>query len=171
MSWCYDGTNGCFIDSNNGFFIDTTCGFFISKCYIRKRSHDSRKKTRRRISSIISIALNVINLKEKQSKKTHWVSLFIYRNTAAYFDYLGIKYIRQEDLNKIKDKSIPQNIFRTKDDDFIMCGFYCIVFIEYMIAGRTLSNYTNFFSNDYENNEKIIYKYFKDKFGKRKRKP
>ena len=49
-----------------------------------------------------------------------------------------------------------------------MCGFYCIAFIEYMIGGKTLLDYTNLFSpNDYKANDKIIYKYFKDKYGRR----
>ena len=53
-----------------------------------------------------------------------------------------------------------------------MCEFYIIVFIEYMIAGKTLLDYANLFSpNDYQKDAKIIYKYFKDKYGKRKRKP
>ena len=53
-----------------------------------------------------------------------------------------------------------------------MCEFYCIVFIEYMIAGKTLLDYTNLFSpNDYKNSGKIIYKYSKDNYGKRKRRP
>ena len=52
-------------------------------------------------------------------------------------------------------------------DDAIMCGLYCIAFIEYMLAGKTLSYYTNLFSpNDYNKNDKIIYKYFKNKYGK-----
>ena len=38
-----------------------------------------------------------------------------------------------------------------------MCGFYCIPFIEYMLAGKTLLDCTNFFSlNDYKKNGKII---------------
>ena len=44
-----------------------------------------------------------------------------------------------------------------------MCGFYCIAFIEYMLAGKNLLNYNNLLSpNDYKKNDKIIYKYFKD---------
>ena len=63
-------------------------------------------------------------------KGTHWVSLFIERITAVYFDSFEIKYIiPQEVLNKIKYKSIYHNIFRTQDNDSIMCGFYCISFI------------------------------------------
>ena len=109
----------------------------------------------------------MINLDDKQSKGTHWVSLFTDRHTTVYFDSFGIEYIPQEVLSKIKDKSITHNIFRGKDDDTIMCGFYCIAFVEYMLAGKTLLDYTNLFSpNGYKNNDKIIYKYFKDKYSK-----
>ena len=49
-------------------------------------------------------------------------------------------------------------------NEFIMCGFYCIAFVEYMLAGKTLLNYTNLFSpNNYKKDDKLIYKYFKDK--------
>ena len=72
----------------------------------------------------------VINLDDKNSKGTHWVSLFIYKNLAIYFDSFGIEYIPQEVINKIEDKSITHNIFRIQDNESIMCGFYCIAFIE-----------------------------------------
>ena len=49
-----------------------------------------------------------------------------------------------------------------------MCGSYCIAFIEYMIAGETLLDFTNLFSpNDYRKNGKIIYKYFKNNLPKK----
>ena len=49
----------------------------------------------------------------------------------------------------------------------LLCGFYCITFIEYMIPGKTLLDYTNLCSpNDYQKNDQIIYKYFEDKYGK-----
>ena len=112
---------------------------------------------------------NVINLNDKQSKSTPWVSLVIDRSTALYFDSFRIEYIPQELLNKIKDKSITRNILRIQFQDSIICRFYCIAFIEYMIAGKTLLNYTNLFSpNDYKKNDKIIRNYFKDKYSKRK---
>ena len=50
-----------------------------------------------------------------------------------------------------KDKSVTHNIFRIQDNDSIMCWLYCIAFIEYMLSGKTLLNYTNLFSpNDYK---------------------
>ena len=54
----------------------------------------------------------VINLDDKNSNGTYWVSLFVDNNLAVYFDSFGIEYIPQEVLNKIKDKSIAHNIFR-----------------------------------------------------------
>ena len=103
----------------------------------------------------------------KKSKGTYQVSLFIDRKTAVYFDSFGIEYTSQEVLNKIIGKSITQNIFRIKGNDYIMCGFYYIAFIEYMLAGKPLLDHTNLFSlNDHKKNDKIIYKYFKDKYVK-----
>ena len=62
------------------------------------------------------------------------------------------------------------NIFRIQDNESVTCGFFCIAFMEDMLAGKTLLDYTNLFSpNDYKKNGKIIYKHFKDK-SDRKRK-
>ena len=57
----------------------------------------------------------IINLEDKNNKGTHWVSFFINKITAVYFDSFGIEYVSQEVLNKIKDKSISHNIFRILD--------------------------------------------------------
>ena len=78
----------------------------------------------------------VINVVDKNSEKTHWVSLFINKNITVYFDSFGIEYIPQQVLNEIRDKSITHNIFRIQDDKSIMRRFYCIAFIEYMLARK-----------------------------------
>ena len=71
-----------------------------------------------------------INLDDKQSEGTHWVLLFIDNIRAVSFDSLGIEYISQEALNKLKDKSITHKIFTIQDDDSIIYRFYQIAFIE-----------------------------------------
>ena len=77
---------------------------------------------------------------------------------AVYFDSFGIEYIPLEVLNKIRDKSITHNIFRIQDNESIFSGLYCIAFIEYMLVGKTLLDYTNLFSlNNYKKNGKIIH--------------
>ena len=108
------------------------------------------------------------NLADKYSKGKHWVSLYIDRNTAIYFYSFGIDYILQEVLNKIKGKLITHNIFIMQDNESVMCGFYCIALIDYMLAAKNVLDYTNFFfPNENKKNGKIILKYFKDKYGGR----
>ena len=88
------------------------------------------------------------------------ISLFIDKSTAVYFSSIGTHYSSVLFFKKYH---------KSKDDDSIMCGFYFIAFIEYMIAGNILLEYTNSFSpNDCQKNDKIISKYFKDKYKKRK---
>ena len=49
--------------------------------------------------------------------------------------------------------------FRIQDDGSIMCGLYCIGFIEYMVPGKILLDYTYlFYRNDYRSNNNMIYK-------------
>ena len=66
----------------------------------------------------------------KESKGTHWVSLFVNRNTAVYFDSFETESISQDVSNKIIDKCITHNIFKIQDNGSVMCEFYCIAFIE-----------------------------------------
>ena len=83
----------------------------------------------------------------------------INKNTAFDFDPFAIEDIPKEVLNKIRDKSILNDIFRMQNRDSIICGFYCTTFIEYMLAETTFLHYTNLFTPiDHERNDKIIYK-------------
>ena len=105
------------------------------------------------------------------SKGTLWVSLFIDRNKTVYVDSFGTEYIPQEVLIKIKHKSINQKISKIQSDDSIS-GFFCIIFKEYMVEGKNMLHYiSSFSSNDLTKNDKIIHKYFKDKYYKRRPKP
>ena len=43
-----------------------------------------------------------------------------------------------------------------------MCGYFCIAFIDFMFASKTLIDITSLFSPyDFEKNDKTILKYFK----------
>ena len=68
------------------------------------------------------------------------------------------------EINKfIGNKSIKSNIFRLQAYDSIMCGYYCIEFVNYMLKGKTLLDYTNLFSpNDFKKNDQIIKRIFKN---------
>ena len=60
------------------------------------------------------------------------------------------------------DKSIVvANIFRIQAYDSVMCGYFWIGFIDFMLAGKTLAGFNNLFSlNDFKKNDDIILKYF-----------
>ena len=51
------------------------------------------------------------------------------------------------------------NIYEIKAYDSIMCEYFCIGFIDFMLKGKSLFDYTNLFSlNAYEKNDEIILK-------------
>ena len=113
----------------------------------------------------------VINLDEYENTWTHWISLFVKTNEAIYFDSFGIEHIPKE-INKFINndtrkssslKRIKSNIFRIKAYDSIMCEYFCIKFINYMLKGKTLLDYTNLFSpNDFKKNDRVIKRIFKN---------
>ena len=48
--------------------------------------------------------------------------------------------------------------------DSIMCGYFCIGFIDNMFKGKSLTDYTNLFSpNNFKKNDDIILNYFLNK--------
>ena len=54
-----------------------------------------------------------------------------------------------------------KNICRIQAYGSITCGYFCIRFIDFMLKGKSWWEYTNLLSpNGYENNVKIILKYF-----------
>ena len=58
-------------------------------------------------------------------------------------------------------KKIITNIYRIQAYDSIMCGYFCIGFINSMFNGKSLTDYTNLFSpNDFNKNDDIILTYF-----------
>ena len=58
-------------------------------------------------------------------------------------------------------KNIKTNTFRIQAYDSIMCGYFCIGFIDFMLAGKTLTEYTNLFSpNNFKKNDDIILNHF-----------
>ena len=88
----------------------------------------------------------VINLDHSKNTGTHSVVIFVKLNEVIYCDSFGVEYIPEEILKFIGNKNIKTNIFRIQDYNSIMCGYFCILFIEFMLTGKTLTDYTNLFS-------------------------
>ena len=79
----------------------------------------------------------VINLNEYSDIGTHWVALYVHSNDFTYFDSFGVEHIPKE-ITFINNKNIKTNIFRIQAYDSIMCRYFCIGFIDFMVAGKTL---------------------------------
>ena len=105
----------------------------------------------------------VINLNEHADTGTHWVALFCKKNEIVYFDSFGVEHIPEEIKKFIGNKNIKANIYCVQANNSIMCGYFCIGFIGFMLVGKTLIDYTALFSpHDFDKNDQIILSYFKD---------
>ena len=105
----------------------------------------------------------VINLDEYADVGTHWIALFCNRNEIVYFDSFGVEHVPKEIKEFVENKNIKANIFRVPANDSLMPGYFCIGFIDFMLAGKKLTDYTSLLSpHDFEKNDNIILSYFKN---------
>ena len=82
-------------------------------------------------------------------------------NDVTYFDSFGVEHIPKEIKAFGGNKNIKTNIFRLQAYGSVMCEYFCIGYIDFMLAGKTLAEYTNLFSsNNFNINHDIILKYF-----------
>ena len=57
------------------------------------------------------------------------------------------------------NKSITTSIYRVQSYNSVMCGYFCIEFIDFILKGKSWLDYTNLFSsNEYEKNDKVLLK-------------
>ena len=85
----------------------------------------------------------VINLDEYEDVG---IALYVKNNEISYFDYFGVEHFPKEVKRFIRHKNIKTNIFRIQADNSIMCGYFCIRFIDFMFAGKSLIDFTSLFS-------------------------
>ena len=104
----------------------------------------------------------VINLDEYENTGTQWVSLFVKPKYTVYFDTFGIEHMPKE-INRFINNDIKTNMFKIQAYDSIVCGYFCIEFINYMLKGKTLLDYNNlFFLKDFKKNDRVIKRIFKN---------
>ena len=72
--------------------------------------------------------------------------MYVQNNDVIYFDSFGVEHIPKEIKAFISNKIKKINIFRIQAHDSIMCGYFYIGFIDFMLAGKTLTDLTNCFS-------------------------
>ena len=92
----------------------------------------------------------VINLDDYSDIGTHWVTLWVNNNNVTYFDSFEVEHIPKEIIKFIENRNMKTNIFRIQAYDSIMCGSFCIAFIDFMLKSKSLTEYTNLFTpNDF----------------------
>ena len=108
----------------------------------------------------------IINRDEYGDIGTHWIALFCKRSEIAYFNSFGDEHdVPEEIKNFIENKNIIGNIFWVQANTSIMYGHFCIGFIDFMLAGKKLTDFTNIFSPyNFKKNDDIILSYFKNEW-------
>ena len=77
----------------------------------------------------------MINLDEHSVIGTHWFAL--YANNNSVFNSFGVEHIPKEIKAFIGHSlSITTSIFRVQAYDSIMCGYFYIGFIDFMLNGK-----------------------------------
>ena len=130
--------------------------------YFLKNKRFNNVYSRDNLPKTINNGAYIINLDEYADVGTHWVVLYANDNEVIYFDSFVVEHIRKEIKRFIGHKNIKTNIFRIQADNSVMCGYFCIGFIDFMFAGRSFIDFNSLFSpNDFKKNDKIILAYLK----------
>ena len=103
----------------------------------------------------------VINLDEYSHIGTHWLALYVRNNDITYFDSFGVEHIPKEIKTFIGLSSLIKTNIRIQAYDSIISGYFCFGFLDFMVAGKALTKFTNPFSaNNFKRNDDIILNYF-----------
>ena len=64
------------------------------------------------------------------------IGLLYNRSEIVYFNSFGGEHVPEETKNIVENKNIIPNIFRVQANDSIMCGYFCIGSIDFMLSGK-----------------------------------
>ena len=102
-------------------------------------------------------------------QEPHWIVLYVNAKNITYFNSFGVEHIPKEIRKLISNKNITTNIYRIQAYDSVMCGYFCIEFVDFMLKDKSLLEYVNLFSpNEYKKNDKRKLKYFQQNLNKLK---
>ena len=108
-----------------------------------------------------------IFLDEYADVGTHWIALSCNRNEVVYFDSFGVEHVPEGIKEFVGNENIKANIFRVQAKDSVKGGYFSIGFIDFMLAAKKLTDYTNLFSpHDFKKSDDIILSYFKNEWMK-----
>ena len=89
----------------------------------------------------------IMNL-DYESTVTYWIALYLNDKNVACFVSFRLEHIPKKKL--VGNKNIKTNIYRIQAYDSVMCGYFWIGFIDFLLKGKSLLEYRNLFSpNDH----------------------
>ena len=79
-------------------------------------------------------------------------------DNVTYFDTVGVQYILKEIYRK--QTNIMTNIYGIQPYGSVMCGYFCIGFIAFLLNNKRLTDFTNlFYAESLKKNDKILLEY------------
>ena len=137
---------------------------FETQIYYQNEPRFNGVYSRDNLPDKIKDGVYLINLDDYSDIGTHWIALYVNNKTVAYCDSFGVEHIPKE-IKKFNNKNIIANIFRIQAYDSVMCGYFCIGFIDFMVKGNNLTDLTNLFSpNNFKKHDDIILNYFQNRY-------
>ena len=101
----------------------------------------------------------VINIDKYADVCTHWSALFFNRSEIVYFDSFGVEHVPGYIKEFVRNKNIIANIFKVQANKSVMCSYFCIGFIDFMQAGKKMTDFMSMFSPyDFKKNDNTINK-------------
>ena len=113
--------------------------FEVQKCQIEPRFNGVYSRNN---FPTVKDGAYIINLNEYESIWTHCIALNVNAENVRYYDSFGVEHIPKEVRKFIENKNLT-NIHRIQAYDSIMCGYFCIRFIDFMLKRKRLLEYTN----------------------------
>ena len=140
----------------------TSFNNFEIKEYYKNEPRFNGVYSRDNLPKTIKNGAYIINLDEYADVGTHRIVLYVKNSEITCFNFFGVEHVPKEIKRFTGHKNIKTNVFRIQADNSIMCGYFCIGFIDSLFPGKSLIDFTSLFSpDDFKKNDDINLSYFK----------
>ena len=102
--------------------------------------------SRDNLSDEIKDRAYIINLDEYSDTGTHCIALFAINDNVTYCDSFGVEHIPKETEKFINGFTIETNIYRIPTYVSVMCGYFYIGFIDFMVKDKSVIDFASLFS-------------------------
>ena len=76
-------------------------------------------------------------MRNNKSIETYWMAFYMNGNNAIYFDCFDVKDIPKEIKKFRENKNMITNTYRIQVCNSIMCGYFCIEFIHFLLKDKS----------------------------------